>query len=223
MYFISSPWTPLRVKEWDDEQGREADGFVGRDFVHSSSAAARVLQYYLLAQPAAEKGGAAVIKLRGTVKMTPAAESHRGLCHGGSMTALMDDVVGWTGFCASGACQPWSGFTAQVSGAWLRRQCSRRQQTQASPPCLRLSPPTSPLTPQINTKLCAPIAVGADLVIEGDIERREGRKCFIKARLISDAADTSDAIVHCTCEGLFIIARTEAKVDAAAATAAVAS
>ena len=59
----------------------------------------------------------------------PEAESHRGLCHGGTMCALMDDVVGWTGFCATGVCKPWSGFTVQINtalkkpvevGSWLR-------------------------------------------------------------------------------------------------------
>ena len=45
------------------------------------------------------------------------------------MCSLMDDVVGWTGFCATGACEPWSGFTVQINtslkkpvevGSWLR-------------------------------------------------------------------------------------------------------
>ena len=30
------------------------------------------------------------------------------------MTALMDDVIGWCGFCAEGTCKPWCGFTVQV-------------------------------------------------------------------------------------------------------------
>ena len=54
-------------------------------------------------------------KLRGIVHYTKAAESHKGYCHGGSMTSVMDDVIGWTGFCASGQCLPWSGFTVQVN------------------------------------------------------------------------------------------------------------
>ena len=45
------------------------------------------------------------------------------------MCSLMDDVIGWTGFCATGVCKPWSGFTVQINtalkkpvdvGAWLR-------------------------------------------------------------------------------------------------------
>ena len=68
-------------------------------------------------------------QLIGAVHFGPGAESHRGLCHGGTMCSLMDDVVGWTGFCATGVCKPWSGFTVQINtalkkpvdvGAWLR-------------------------------------------------------------------------------------------------------
>ena len=75
-----------------------------------------------------------------------------------------------------------------------------------------------PRARQINCKLCAPIAVGAELIIEGEIERREGRglrKCFIVARLVSDVADAADEVVHATCEGLFIMSQ-----DVAAAAAA---
>ena len=27
----------------------------------------------------------------------------------------MDDIIGWTGFCVTGICIPWSGFTVQVN------------------------------------------------------------------------------------------------------------
>ena len=30
----------------------------------------------------------------GVVHFTPGAESHRGLCHGGAMTSVLDDVLG---------------------------------------------------------------------------------------------------------------------------------
>merc|ERR1712127_830430 len=46
---------------------------------------------------------------------TDSAESHAGFCHGGSMTSVMDDIIGWTAFHVTGACIPWSGFTAQVN------------------------------------------------------------------------------------------------------------
>ena len=32
-----------------------------------------------------------------------------------TVTAVMDDVVGWTAFHVSGECRPWCGFTAQVN------------------------------------------------------------------------------------------------------------
>ncbi len=53
--------------------------------------------------------------LVGAAHFTPRAESHRGLCHGGSFCALMDDVIGWMGFCATGEVIPWSGYTVQVN------------------------------------------------------------------------------------------------------------
>jgi hypothetical protein len=31
------------------------------------------------------------------------------------MTAVMDDIIGWTAFCVTGQCIPWSGFTVQVN------------------------------------------------------------------------------------------------------------
>lgn len=53
--------------------------------------------------------------LTGIVHFTSRAESHKGYCHGGSMCSIMDDIIGWTGFCASGRCLPWSGYTVQVN------------------------------------------------------------------------------------------------------------
>ena len=31
------------------------------------------------------------------------------------MCAIMDDVIGWTGFCVTGKCVPWSGFTVNIN------------------------------------------------------------------------------------------------------------
>ncbi len=31
------------------------------------------------------------------------------------MTSVMDDIIGWTAFHATGRCIPWSGFTAQIN------------------------------------------------------------------------------------------------------------
>jgi hypothetical protein len=33
------------------------------------------------------------------------AESHRGFCHGGSMTSVLDDVIGWCAFMTTGECK----------------------------------------------------------------------------------------------------------------------
>lgn len=59
-------------------------------------------------------------KLAGIVEFTPAAESHRGFCHGGSMTSVLDDIIGWIAFCVTGVCKPWSGFTVKVDTNLLR-------------------------------------------------------------------------------------------------------
>ena len=59
-------------------------------------------------------GGVGTI-LTGICHFTSAAESHMGHCHGGSMTTVMDDVIGWTAFCSKKEPMPWSGFTAQVN------------------------------------------------------------------------------------------------------------
>ena len=53
--------------------------------------------------------------LRGLCHFTQRAESHAGYCHGGSMTSVQDDIIGWTAFHVTGECVPWSGFTAQVN------------------------------------------------------------------------------------------------------------
>jgi acyl-coenzyme A thioesterase PaaI-like protein len=115
----------VRLPEWDNGASwRQRNGFKGSDFVHGALAAVHVPRYYLRGV-----AGGVGSKLVGASHFGPGAESHRGLCHGGTMCSLMDDVVGWTGFCASGQCLPWSGFTVQINtslkrpvgvGAWLR-------------------------------------------------------------------------------------------------------
>mgnify|MGYP002632907336 CR=1 FL=1 len=116
-------WQRLVVQEWDDPGWRTRNGWAGTDFVHGASAAVHVPDYVL------EVNGAAAVHLVGAVHFGAAAESHRQLCHGGTMTAVMDDVIGWTGFCCDGTCRPWSGFTVQINtalkapvavGSWLR-------------------------------------------------------------------------------------------------------
>ena len=53
------------------------------------------------------------LTLTGIVRFGPDAESHRGLCHGGAMTSLMDDLAGHITFFAGPA--PWCGATVQVN------------------------------------------------------------------------------------------------------------
>lgn len=110
----SSPFAEkLDVREWMDEGWRQDEGgWKGKDYVHSASAACRVLEYSLL-KPQPELGQQRP-KLVGVAYFSPRAESHKGFCHGGSLCALMDDCVGWLGFCVSGKCEPWSGYTVQI-------------------------------------------------------------------------------------------------------------
>lgn len=90
----------------------------GNDLVHSPSAPVRVLEYRVK-YPWNQSFGTGT-KLIGIVVFTPKSESHKGYCHGGSMCSVMDDIIGWTGFCASGQCVPWSGFTVQVNTNLLK-------------------------------------------------------------------------------------------------------
>ena len=115
----------IHLPEWDNGAvWRRKNGFQGSDYVHGARAAVHVPRYYLRGV-----AGGVGSKLVGAAHFGPGAESHRGLCHGGTMCSLMDDVVGWTGFCATGVCEPWSGFTVQINtslkkpvevGSWLR-------------------------------------------------------------------------------------------------------
>ena len=98
----------VKVSEWDNESGRSSDGFMGTDFCHSVHSHVRILDYYIYtASP--------YYSLVGAVYFSPRAESGRGYCHGGSMCAIMDDAVGWMGFCYTGTVKPWNGFTVQVN------------------------------------------------------------------------------------------------------------
>ena len=116
----------LDVKEWRVDENRLDDGFHGSDFCHSSSSPVRIIQYLLLSKGVEDLASSSSSsstdplpslsypRLVAPVLFTPRAESGRGYCHGGSMCAVMDDAIGWMGFCASGECRPWEGFTVQV-------------------------------------------------------------------------------------------------------------
>ena len=110
------------VREWNDEHWRLSEGgFSGTDYVHSRSRApVRVLEYLLIkpstgSNPSTDiNDGLFYPSLVGPAFFSGAAESHKGLCHGGSMCALMDDAIGWMGFCISGRPREWTGYTVQV-------------------------------------------------------------------------------------------------------------
>lgn len=114
----------LSLDEWENGAvWRQDNGWVGTDYAHGEEAAVHIAGYALSTTPAGFS------KLTGAVHFGPGAESHKGLCHGGAMCTVMDDVIGWVGFCVSGQCKPWSGFTVQVNtalqapitvGSWLK-------------------------------------------------------------------------------------------------------
>eukprot|EP00977_Amphora_coffeiformis_P017226 scaffold5524_cov175-Amphora_coffeaeformis.AAC.1 len=95
----------VRLREWEDLRWRDANGWKGRDLCHNPQGkAVRVLQYYYCN---------ATQTMMGVVWFGPHAESHRGLCHGGAMTSLMDDFCGHMAFVNSHG--PWTGATVQVN------------------------------------------------------------------------------------------------------------
>ena len=106
-----------RYPEWgaDAASYRRAHGWLGHDLVHSArSSGPRVLGYWV------ER---ATRTLVGIVRFGPGCESHRGLCHGGSMCSVLDDVLGHAAFVSDGAAKgPWSGATVQVNCA-LKKAC----------------------------------------------------------------------------------------------------
>jgi acyl-coenzyme A thioesterase PaaI-like protein len=95
----------VRLREWEDAEWRHSQGWKGRDLCHNPEGkAVRVLKYYW-----DEKND----QLIGVVWFGPDAESHRGLCHGGSMTSLLDDFCGHGAFFAGDS--PWFGATVRVN------------------------------------------------------------------------------------------------------------
>ena len=51
----------------------------------------------------------------GKVHFTKYTENHIGTCHGGAMCTVVDDIVGWLGYCSGTKCKVGSGFTAQIN------------------------------------------------------------------------------------------------------------
>jgi hypothetical protein len=130
----SYPWMDLMkatydgrvvtLREWNDEEWRKdpnGGGFSGTDFCHSKSSAVQIQEYLLL-----DKSNSHLLSkfceleypfLIGAAFFSAECESHRGLCHGGTFCALMDDAIGWMGFCFTGEVRPWCGYTVQVNTA----------------------------------------------------------------------------------------------------------
>lgn len=95
----------VMMREWEDAAWRKKHGWQGSDLIHGPGSAVHIPIYYL---NTTEK------VLRGPVTFNPASESHRGFCHGGSMTSAMDDVLGHICFMAVGQ-GPWTGATVQCN------------------------------------------------------------------------------------------------------------
>jgi acyl-coenzyme A thioesterase PaaI-like protein len=126
------------------------------------------------------RGGAGT-RLTGLAEFRVTAESHRGLCHGGSMCAVMDDIIGWCAFCVTGTVVPWSGYTVQVNTS-LRAPVKVNSTLQ--------------LTATIDKVQGRKVHVTATLV-----DPNSG-----KSQAEQDDDDTA-VVVHAACEGLVILNR----------------
>jgi acyl-coenzyme A thioesterase PaaI-like protein len=105
------------------DEYRCTNGWIGSDLCHSRHSSVRISHYTISYNDSHSnttlmtdggRGGVGT-KLTGLCHFTESAESHKGYCHGGSMTAVMDDIIGWTAFCVTGQCIPWSGYTVQIN------------------------------------------------------------------------------------------------------------
>ena len=94
------------LREWEDVEWRKGNGWKGTDLIHDPTGKGVCVRAYFW-----DKGGKT---LTGIVEFGPGAESHRGLCHGGAMTSLFDDLAGHIVFIDGGE-SPWDGATVQVN------------------------------------------------------------------------------------------------------------
>jgi len=103
--FSDSSQRRVLLREWEDAEWRVKAGWVGSDLIHRPGGrGVQVLAYFWHPES---------LTLTGIARFGPDAESHRGLCHGGAMTSLMDDLCGHICFVAAEA--PWCGATVQVN------------------------------------------------------------------------------------------------------------
>ena len=120
--FTSTKYKRVYMQEWEDHLWREKNGWKGKDLIHNRDNNAVFIPCYFYNKD--EK------ILTGPVHFGNNCESHRGLCHGGSMTSVMDDICGHIAFlgCEKTHSKPWRGATVQVNvklknpitiGTWL--------------------------------------------------------------------------------------------------------
>lgn len=101
----STDWSEVYMREWEEPEWRQRNGWQGSDLCHKPDGRGVVVIKYFHNRQTRE--------LVGFVRFGPECESHRGLCHGGAMCSLLDDVCGHCCFVDSDA--PWSGATVQVN------------------------------------------------------------------------------------------------------------
>ncbi|KAJ1487058.1 hypothetical protein T484DRAFT_1787832 [Baffinella frigidus] len=165
----------LLLREWEDLEWRVAAGWRGRDLIHDPTGkGVRVLAYFWHAEEQS---------LTGIVHFGPDAESHRGLCHGGAMTSLMDDLCGHIAFLPNA---PVDGQNARVDGEAGARA------------------PWCGCTAQVDVALKKPVKVGDVLKLSGTITGRETNKKGLEKVHVHAALTGEDASVYCDVKGLSI-------------------
>lgn len=95
----------VTLREWEDTTWRRSKGWKGHDLCHNPAGRGVVVLKYFFHSGTRE--------LVGFAHFGEDCESHRGLCHGGAMCALLDDFCGHCAFIDSDA--PWNGATVQVN------------------------------------------------------------------------------------------------------------
>ena len=181
----------VRLREWEDMTWRKENGWLGRDLCHNPDGqAVRVLEYYWDSSRA---------MLTGIVWFGPLCESHRGLCHGGSYTSLLDDVTGHYAFLCS---EPWHGATVQVNvslkkpiriGQILRvvAYAEPSSESQAQQIDTAKSLPTSEVNPEANAT-------------SSDRKRKRSSRKKISVMATIDGGSGDDGDVYAKLEGLSV-------------------
>jgi acyl-coenzyme A thioesterase PaaI-like protein len=193
----SSEYTQISLPEWDDVQYRQQNGWHGSDLVHGIDAAVRVVKYYYNIDAQ---------RLVGICHFTRRAESHKGLCHGGSMCMIMDDVLGWLGMLAANSESPPRSTTSDASPTTTTTTATLGATTSSPSPAMAVglamqrAASWNCFTAQIDTSLRAPIAVDSILKIEAWPVSIEGRKVWAEAKLVN--GDTG--LVHAQGKGLIL-------------------